>query len=160
MKQKFPATIDIIDINPFVPVPDQVMRKLQKDAKKDKGPIPVKGTLEDKPYKQTVVKFRGMWRLYLNTPMRQASKTHVGDKVTVEIEFDPKPRTVPIPKQFSEALANNKQAKVAFDNLPPYHQKEIVRYLGYLKSEAALIRNIERIIQFLTGKKIKGVLNY
>lgn len=36
MKQKFSAIIEIVDINLFVPIPDQVLYELQKEAKKDK----------------------------------------------------------------------------------------------------------------------------
>lgn len=158
MKQKFSANVQIIDINPYVQVPDDILFKLQKAAQKVKGPIPVRGTLNGKPYLQTVVKFRGLWRLYLNTQMRVSSKTQVGDKVIVEIEYDPKPRTVRIPKLFSEALAKNKTAKAAFEKLSPSRQKEINRYLASLKTEKASQQNIEKIIQFLSGKKIKGVL--
>jgi hypothetical protein len=154
----FSATIEIIDINPYVEVPQDILQSLLKDAKKQSGPIPVKGKLNGKLYKQTVVKFRGLWRLYLNTPMREVTQTIVGDKVTVEIMYDAKPRTVPIPKAFAEMLYKHKQAKEAFEKLSPYRQKEILRYLGSLKSEEALQRNIQKTIQFLTGKKTQGVL--
>lgn len=41
---------------------------------------------------------------------------------------------------------------------PPSRQKEINRYLSSLKIEASMGRNVEKIIQFLIGKKIKGVI--
>lgn len=153
----FSTNIKIIDINPYVEIPPEILQLLFKDAQKETSPIQIKGTIQGKPFIQTVVKFRGLWRLYLNTPMREASQTKVGDKVTIEIVYDPKPRTVPMPQAFTSALNNNSKAKEAFQKLPPYRQKEIIRYLGFLKSKEALTRNIEKTIRFLTGKK-KGVL--
>lgn len=158
MKQKFSSIVEIVDINPYVPIPNKVLRELQKAAKKDKGSIPVKGTLKGKYFTQTVVKFRGLWRLYLNTYMREDTGVAVGDRVTVKLEFDPEPIIVPIPKQLAAELAKNNQAKKAFASLPPSHQKEINRYLTSLKTEASMERNVEKIIRYLTGKMTQGVL--
>src|SRR5581483_4611266 len=120
---KFSAVIEIIGVNPFVRIPDKILIDLQQDAKKERGPIPVKGTLNGKPYIQTVVKFQGLWRLYLNTPMRTATNTTVGDTVIVEVEFDPTSREIPIPKLFLNELNKDKIAKKAFEKLPHYRQK-------------------------------------
>jgi hypothetical protein len=97
----FSATIRKIDINPYVKVPGPILQKLQQAAQKAKGPIPVRGTLQGKPFSTNVVRFRGLWRLYLNTPMRRAAGVDVGDDVTVGVRFDPVPRTVPIRKRSS-----------------------------------------------------------
>ncbi len=154
----FSAMIEIIDINPYVEVPQGILHSLQIHAQKEKGPIPVKGTLQGKSYIQTVVKFRGLWRLYLNAPMLKTALVEVGDEVTIEIEYDSEPRTVIPPKQFTDLLLQNKKAKETFYSLPPYKQKEFARYLNNLKSEEAVNRNIEKIMKFLHGEKVKGVL--
>lgn len=154
----FTAKIEIIGVNPFVFLPDEVLTKIFKDADRDKGPIPVKGTLNGKAYMQTLVKYSGAWRLYLNTPMRESTNTQVGDTVKVEIAYDPKPRVVPMPIAFQKALDKSKKAKESFDKLPPSHQKEFLRYLGNLKSKEALERNIEATIKYLESKKVNGVL--
>lgn len=158
MNQKFSAIVKIIDINPHVYIPNNVLRQLQKDAGKVKGPIPVRGVLNGKPVMQSVVRFRGAWRLYLNTQMRQDDRVDVGDAVTVEVEFDKEPRIVPIPPQLTMVLEKNKQARLAFEKLPPSRQKEINRYLGFLKPEEAVKRNVEKVIKFLARKKTNGVL--
>jgi uncharacterized protein YdeI (YjbR/CyaY-like superfamily) len=156
--QKFSAIIKIIGVNPYVSLPDECLRYLQEAVERDKGPIPVKGNLNGKPFIQTVVKYAGEYRLYLNTPMRQATNTTVGDKVTVELDIDNDERAVPIPNALFEALSKNKLAKEAFDKLPPSRQKEINRYIGFLKSEEAINKNVEKVISFLGGKKTEGVL--
>lgn len=157
---RFTSQIEIVDSNPFVEIPNNILTFLLHDAQKEKGPIPVRGTIQTHPYLQTVVKFRGLWRLYINGPMLADSQTQVGDTVDIEIEYDPVPRTTPIPQLLLEALASNKKAQETFHTLPPYRQKEISRYLNNLKSEEALKRYIENVMKFLTGEKVSGVLLY
>jgi hypothetical protein len=156
--QTFSAKVRKIDINPYMEVPDDILRKLQQDAKKERGPIPVKGTLQGKPFLTTIVKFRGMWRLYLNTPMRQAANVDVGDQVTISVQLDKAPPKIPMPRKFALALSKNKAAKEAFHNLAPSRQKEILRYLNSLKQAETLERNIEKVIQFLQGEPIEGLV--
>jgi hypothetical protein len=156
--QMFSATVRKVDINPYVKVPDDIVQKLQQAAQKAKGPIPVKGTLQGKSFSATVVKFRGMWRLYLNTAIRRAARVEVGDKVTIGLRFDKAPRTVPAPREFTRALSKNKRAQAAFLRLAPSRQKEILRYLNSLKRLETLEQNIERVIQFLQGEKVQGLV--
>ncbi|MEP6844443.1 MAG: YdeI/OmpD-associated family protein [Panacibacter sp.] len=149
----FKARIYIIGINPYVIPPFAVLRKLFAEAGKDKGPIPVQGKLNGHPYIQTLVKYSGKWRLYLNTPMRQAADLEVGDKAVVEIEYDPAPRTMEMHPKLKAALKQNKQAKTVFDQLSPYRQKEIIRYINHLKTEATINKNVLRAINFLLSKE-------
>ncbi len=79
------------------------------------------------------------------------------DKATIEIEFDSEPRIVPIHPKFARALSKNREAEVAFEKLAPSLQKEILHYLNSMKTEESLIRNIEKVIQHLLGKKPKGL---
>jgi hypothetical protein len=155
---RFSATVRKVDINPYVKVPGEIIEKLQQSAHKEKGPIPVVGTLQGKPFSTTVVRFRGLWRLYLNTPMRRDAGVEVGDKVTIGLRFDATARTVPFPRAFKLALSKNKQARAAFQQLAPSRQKEILRYLNNLKQLETLERNIEKTIRFLQDKKAEGLV--
>lgn len=148
----FTSKIQIIGVNPHVLLPKKVLEELFKQAGKSKGAIPVKGTLNKKPYIQTLVKYNGKWRLYLNGPMRLAAGIDVGDMADVNIEFDPKPRVIIVHPKLKAALVKNKTAKSVFDQLPPSRQKEIVRYISNLKSEESVDKNIIRAISFLEGK--------
>ena len=150
--KRFSQRIYKIGINPCVDVPMSVVRWLHLAAKKSTGPVPVKGKLNGARYATTVVKYQGKWRLYLNTEMRRNAGIDVGDVARVDIGFDPTPRNVPVPRQFSTALANNKAAQRAFQKLRSSHQKEILRYLSFLKSEEALLRNIRKVISRLTAR--------
>ena len=149
----FSDKIKIIGINPYVVPPASALKAIFKAAGKEKGPVPVKGTLNGKPFIQTLVKYSGKWRLYLNGPMRKAAGIGVGDVAEVKLAFDPKDRTIVMHPELKQALLKNKTAKAVFDNLAPSRQKEIVRYISSLKSEVAIEKNIKRALAFLSGKE-------
>ena len=148
----FKATLEIIGINPFVFVPTEILTQIFEDARKDKGPIPVCGTVNGNPYTQTLVKYQGDWRLYINTTMLPHSPKKIGEQVEVTIQFDSEIRTLTPHPQLVAALNERPEAKLVFESLPPSRQKEIVRYISFLKSEESLRANIEKAIGFLLGK--------
>ncbi|HLP63132.1 YdeI/OmpD-associated family protein [Flavobacterium sp.] len=150
---EFRAKIEIIGINPFVFVPNEILKNILSQAGKEKGNIPIKGTINDKVYKQTLVKYSGEWRLYINTSMLKNSPKRIGEIIEITINFDPEKREIEPPKKFIIALNQNLEAKNVFDNLSASMKLEIVRYLSRLKTEEALEKNIKKSIQFLLGKE-------
>lgn len=149
----FKARIAIIGINPYVLLPEAMLAMLFAQAGKDKGPIPVHGTIDGNAFIQTLVKYAGAWRLYLNGPMLKAAKKGVGDTVSVRIAFDPRDRSIPMPGALEAALKKHAKARTVFDALPPSRRKEIMRYIGHLKSEEAIKKNVARAIAFLEGRE-------
>ena len=149
----FEAEIAIIGVNPYVLVPEEILKGLFEQAGKDKGAIQIKGKINGHGFLQNLVKYSGYWRLYLNTPMRTASKTVVGDNVSVEIEFDPEPRIVAMHPKLRQALQDDTKARQVFDSLSPSHQKEVLRYINHLKSEESIDRNVTRAMAYLHGKE-------
>ena len=149
----FKAKINIIGVNPYVLLPQSILNKLFKLAGKDKGPIPVKGKINDHHFIQTLVKYSGKWRLYLNMGMRKGASADVGDTVTIEIEFDKTERTIAMHPKLEAALNKNKKTKHSFQQLSPSRQREIIWYINFLKTEESVERNIKRAVQFLAGKE-------
>lgn len=149
----FNAQIEIIGINPFVFLPEEVLRIVLGQAKKDKGKIPVTMTIDGHLFLQTLIKYSGHWRLYLNTPMRKAAGKEVGDTALFTIAFDPNPRELSIHPKLATALKNNPEAKAIFENLPPSRRLEIVRYISFLKTEESVDRNVSKAINFLLQKE-------
>jgi hypothetical protein len=149
----FLAEIEIIGVNPFVYLPDNVLKSIFIQANKDKGKIPVKIKIDGYEFPQTLIKYSGQWRLYLNTPMRKSANKDVGDRAKFEIWFDPEERIVPSHPKFIKALKENKEAKKIFDSLRPSLQLEIIRYLSFLKTEESLDRNVMKAVNFLLGKQ-------
>lgn len=148
----FKAKIQIIGINPFVLLPERVLKEIFKQAGKDKGKIPVRMKIDGHEFIQTLIKYSGCWRLYLNTPMRKAAQKEVGAMAVFEVAFDPSKRIILPPPKFVKALNKNKEAKKIFNSLRPSLKLEIVRYLSFLKTEESVDRNIEKAINFLLGK--------
>jgi len=150
--QIFQAKLEIIVGNPFVFLPPNILKNLFKQAKKKKGHIPVRGTINGKPYQQTLLKYSGDWRLYINMKMLKNSPRRIGEIIEVEIEFDPSDRTIVAHPKFVEALYENEEAKKMFESLSPSRQKEIVRYISNLKTEKSINKNINKAVNFLLGK--------
>ncbi len=148
----FHATLEIIGINPYVQVPEIILTEIFSQAGKSKGHIPVAGTVNGLSYQQTLLKYSGLWRLYINTLMLKNSPKRIGETIEVTIEFDPRDRTIKPHPKLTEALKNNVEAKAKFDNLSPSSQKEMVRYISSLKTEESRTRIIERAIDFLLGR--------
>ena len=149
----FEAQIEIIGGNPFVLLPEAVLNHIFEQAQKNKGPIPVCGTIEGCDYIQTLVKYQGEWRLYINGPMIKASGKQVGDSTTIQIAFDPRERPTPMHPKLEAALNDSPAAQAAFDQLSPSRQKEIKRYINSLKSEDSVDKHVKRAIAFLLGEE-------
>ena len=149
----FSAKIHIIGINPYVLLPQIVLKYIFQKSGKNKGAIPVELKIADKNFIQNLVKYSGKWRLYLNGPMRKAAGKNVGDDIDIQIDFDPKPRTTPMHPKLKKAFKENQIAKKAFEELSPSRQKEILRYINFLKSEESVEKNIHRAIAHLTSSK-------
>ena len=150
---KFSAKIEIIGINPYVYLPDEILEAIFERAGKNTSPIQVKGKIQGHAFIQNLVRYSGHWRLYLNTPMRKNGGIDVGDVAHVEIDFDPAERTIEMHPKLKKALAENKNARAIFEKLAPSLQKEIVRYISFLKSEETIDKNVKRAINFLLGKE-------
>ncbi len=150
--QKIRARLEIIGINPYILLPDEVLAEIFRQAGKNKGPIQVKGVINENPYLQTLVKFRGVWRLYINSKILKNSPKRIGEIIEVTVAFDPTERMIPQHPKFTKALIENKEAETNFYSLRPSLQLEIVRYISSLKTEESVDRNVIKAIDFLLGK--------
>lgn len=148
----FQAIIAIIGINPYVLVPETILKALFAEIGKNKGPIPIKGLINSAPYKQTLVKYSGEWRLYINTTMLKDSPQKIGESIDMTIEIDTEDRTVLQHPKFIKALTENSEAQLVFDSLRPSLQKEIAKYFSFLKTDETIDKNVIKAMAFLTGK--------
>jgi hypothetical protein len=149
----FKAKIDIIGINPYVLVPENILKKLFVDANKTKGPIPIKGLVNNIPYTQTLIKYKSIWRLYINTKMVKNLPKRIGETIELTMVFDETDRSIAPHPKLIKALNQNVKAKIIFYKLPPSLRKEIVRYISFLKTEKSIDKNVENAINFLLGKQ-------
>jgi hypothetical protein len=153
----FLATIRLLGINPYVAVPARERKAIFRAAGRETGPIPVRGRIDQTPFLQTFVKYQGEWRLYLNTPVRRAAGKDVGDRVSVELEFDPVARREPVPPALRRALASHPLARAAFKALVASRKKEICRYINGLKTEQSRERNVQMVLKHLSGQTTEKV---
>lgn len=153
IQHEFFDTIKIIGINPYVSVPETILKEIFIVAKKEKGPIPIHGSINGKPYLQTLVKYAGEWRLYINTIMLDNSPKRIGEKIQVTIAFDPNERKIEMHPLLLKALNENKNAFSVFESLPPSRKKEIIRYISHLKTEEKIKENVSKAINFLLGNE-------
>lgn len=144
--------LQIIVGNPYVSVPNEVLNDLFREAGQDTRPVPVCGSINGRIYKQTLVKYSGAWRLYINLQMLDDSPRRIGETVRVAVSFDPADRTITPHPKLVAALRADHSANAVFESLAPSRQKEIVRYIDGLKSEASVDRNVERAVEFLLGR--------
>lgn len=153
MSFSFTATIHKTGINPCVPVPKRITDKMVPA----KGYIPIKGKINGHPFVQTLVPVKGKeYRLYVNGPMLKGGKATNGDtaKFVIEQNLRPETRDPKMLPAFKKRLTEEKLATV-FAKLTPYRQKEILKYLSFLKTEESVQRNIAKVIAQLKQQEGK-----
>jgi hypothetical protein len=146
------AKLEIIGINPYISLPVKVLECIFRQSGRNKGPIPVCGEINSVQYKQSLVRYSGKWRLYVNTTMLRNSPKRIGEKLDVTIAFDPSDRSIKPHPGLLRALDDNPGAKIRFASLTASRRKEIIRYISSLKSEESVMRNIARAVDFLSGR--------
>ena len=156
MTTGFSAIIKIRGVNPFILVSASRAKAIKPGWRK---PLPVRVRINGKPGNAWRINMmpvgNGSFYLYLHGEIRKASGTVVGDRVRVEIDFDPGYRNGPrhpMPTWFKEALAGNPQAMKNWTALIPSRKKEILRYFSRLNSADARARNLARALHVLSGE--------
>jgi hypothetical protein len=152
----FNAVIKTRDINPFILVSASRANAVKPGWRK---PLPVLVRVNGKPENGWRVNMMpvgdGSFYLYLHGDIRKASGTAVGDRIRVEIDSDESYRNGPqhpMPRWFTEALAENPQAKKNWMALVPSRKKEILRYFSRLNSSDARARNLSKALHVLSGE--------
>ena len=149
----FKAKIYKVGINPCVKVP----HRITKTMKPEKGYIPIKGKIENHSFKQTLVPVKGEpYRLFVNGPMLKGANVKPGQtaRFIIEQNFSLRTREFPMLSVFKSELTQH-NLFTEFKKLTPSRQKDILKYLNYLKSKEALQRNIKKVIDQLKKKNHK-----
>ena len=146
---KFTARLEIIGINPFVFLPAEVLEKVFQGSGKAKGFIPVTGEVNAKTFKQTLLRYKGYWRLYINMEMLPNSPKRIGEQIDVSIRFDPQERVIATDPALIKALSNSPEAK-KFSIVSIRRRGKKLSGIFYLLRR--LRRDAEIAIGFLLGK--------
>lgn len=149
--QTFKAKIYKTGINAAVDVPPEVT----EDMVAEKGYIRIRGTINGFDFTQTLVPVKdASYRLFVNIPMLKGGKCEIGNTAEFAIaqDFTKKEDYYPMLPQLEKRLKAEKLTG-AFDALTPSRKKDILKYLGYIKTEATLQKNIDKVILQLYEKK-------
>jgi len=151
---RFTQRIALRGINPYLRLSAELAQELKPGWRK---PLPVRVTINGRPRSAARVNLMpvgdGGFYLYLNGPLREASGTAVGDRVTARVAFDASYRGGPshaAPPSLVRGLRARPDAAQAWVALPPSRRKEILRYLAGLRTEAARERNVAKLLTVLT----------
>lgn len=124
----------------------------------DKGRIYIKGKINGFDFTKTLMPTRNSnHRLYVNGVMMKGGNTALGQIAVFEIEQSTKQveKEYPMPDQLAKLLDKYKLAK-DFDSLTASRKKDILKYLSYVKTDATLLKNIDKVIRQLKNK-VKNV---
>jgi hypothetical protein len=150
------ATIEIVGMNPYVLVSAEQVATLKPEWRR---PMPVLVTINGEPSvpwrTNMMPNGHGDFLLYLHGEMRAVSSTKVGDVVKIELTFDALYRNGPqhaVPETLQAALDGDETIARNWAKLTPSRQKEILRYFAALKTQAAIDRNLVRVVQILGGE--------
>lgn len=147
----FKAIIYKTGINAAVDVPPEMTEGMVAE----KGYIRIRGTINSFDFTQTLVPVKdGPYRLFVNIPMLKGGKCEIGDiaEFAIAQDFTKKEDYYPMLPQLEKRLGTEKLTG-AFNALTPARKKDILKYLGYIKTEATLQKNIDKVILQLREKK-------
>jgi Bacteriocin-protection, YdeI or OmpD-Associated/Domain of unknown function (DUF1905) len=150
------ARVLIVGVNPYVVVSAERVTMLRPGWRK---PLPVLVRINEGPTTPWRTNLTptgdGSFRLYLHGAMRTTAKVEVGDEVRVRLEVDNAYYSNPahaVPQWFQAALDADSVSSENWMKLSPSQRKEVVRYLGTLKSPEARDRNLRRALSALRGE--------
>jgi hypothetical protein len=151
-KYTFKARIYKTGINWCVDVPGRITMKMVAV----KGYIKIKGRINGFNFTKSLVPVKDSpYRLFVNQMMMKGGNTALGKVAVFDIEQDKSKGTkeYTIPKMLIDYLNKNKLAH-EFEKLTASRKKDITKYLSTLKSEAALHKNVQKVISQLKKKEI------
>jgi len=98
---------------------------------------------------------RGEFLLGLNRSVREEAAVEAGDTVEVKLELDTAPREVKLPEALANALAEDSEARAAFDRLAYTHRKEYARWIDDAKRDETRERHVAQALEMLREGKTR-----
>ncbi len=117
--------------------------------------LPVTITLNGAPFRTTTFLMNGRIFFAVNLSMRETAGIRAGDLVHVTVRPDTEERTVDLPPDLGQLLAqpSHREEKVFFDSLSFTHRKEFVRWITGAKQEATRQRRLAKCLEMLKGNQ-------
>jgi hypothetical protein len=89
----------------------------------------------------------GVGHVVVNRDVKAATGVDAGDRVRIEMELDTEPRTVSVPSDLAEALAQDPAAEAAFSKLSFTHRREYVEWVEEAKRPETRQRRIAGTVE-------------
>lgn len=113
----------------------------------------VRVTINGHTYPSTVGVMGGEFRIPVSAENRRLAGVEAGEEVEVELAVDAEPRVIEVPADLAAALAEDAEAKSAFDALPPSHRKaHVLAVESAKKAETRQRRVADAIAKLRQGK--------
>jgi hypothetical protein len=113
---------------------------------------PIVVTVNDYSFRWTVAVYGGKSFIGIRRSHREAAKLKPGQKVTISVVRDDKPRVVSPPDDLALALKKDQTARAAWDALSFTHQKEHVDALADAKRPETRVRRLASTLAMLLAK--------
>lgn len=112
--------------------------------------VPIRATFDGVEYRGSAVYMGGKPILGVTKAIRDATGKGPGDSVRVRIQRDLEPRTVDLPEELAEALAQHPDVKARFDAMAFTHRKEYARWIAEAKRAETRQRRATKAVRMLT----------
>jgi hypothetical protein len=134
----------------FIVIPDAV-RAAWKRARAE-----VRGTIGGAPFRGTVAKGEGVYRMPVKRELLGRIGAARGDVVAVAIELDPEPRPVVVPDELAAVLKGDRELARLFDALPPSHRRAWAQHVGEAKQAATRERRAGKARHGIRSRSFPG----
>jgi len=120
-----------------------------------RGRVPVKGTINNVPFRSSLMNMGQGHMMVVNRQLREAAKCKAGDTVNVAMERDTQKRVVKVPKYLKEIIGADPKSAPIWGKLSYTHQKEYVQWVEEAKKPETRQRRIEKIMSVLRERAKK-----
>ena len=115
--------------------------------------IPVRGKADGVHFQSTCMPRKGNRHvIFLNADLRRKIGKTNGDQVSIELEYDPVSREVPIPEDVEMILAEDEAVLHEFLNGSPSDRRQFIIYILQAKHEETRLKRIRVLAERLRGK--------
>jgi bacteriocin resistance YdeI/OmpD-like protein/uncharacterized protein DUF1905 len=111
--------------------------------------FPVRVTVNGTTLPLRLARMGGENLIGLARAVRDQAGLTIGSTYHVVIAGDEETRTVEVPSDLAAALAEDEQARTAFDTLANSHRKEFVRWVAEAKREATRAQRVAKTLEML-----------
>lgn len=129
----------------LVPIPKEVAKKLGLN-----GMPKINAVIAGTPYRGSLMPMGdGTYCLGVLKSIQEVAGVGQGDTISIELELDTAPRTVELPADLAEALADDKKAAAAWEALSFTNKKEVALSLEGAKRPETRERRLAQALDRL-----------